>query len=494
MNIEPSQFSDAELAAIAWSQIWYEGMARSKQVVPRGNWTKLLILAGRGYGKTLVGGRWISLEAWRRPGTIGHVIAPTWGDVIQTCFQGPSGILSHVPPELIDNWSVSEAILEFKNGSKLRGFSAEKPDRLRGPQAHYLWGDEVAAWQHAEEVYDMAMFGLRLGDHVKSVYTTTPKPKPLIISMIREAEEEEAKPEAERRTVLVRGSTYENRDNLAPNFFADLVTKYEGTTLGRQELYAEIIDPEEQGVIKKSWLKLWPAERRLPAFRYVVLSIDTAFTEAARDKKTGDRDPTAGTVWGIFEHPDQPGRDCVMLLDAWEEYLGFPDLLTKVREELAVKYGDQQDPVIKSPFGKPALAISGGRKPDILIIEEKGSGISLKQALARESIEAYGYNPGKASKIERLHAVAHFFANGIVFVPESKKTPGKPVTWAEDMIQQICTFSGEGSIKHDDYVDSATQAIRYLTDRHWVTIKPRELKEPAVEQYRRPPPRNRYTA
>jgi phage terminase large subunit-like protein len=157
------------------------------------------------------GSRWIALRRWRQPGTIGHVIAPTWSDVIQTYFEGPSGILSHLPPELIAAWNVSEAILEFTNGSKLRGFSAEKPDRLRGPQCHDLWGDELAAWQHMEETYDMAMFGLRLGSQVKALFTTTPKAKPLIVSLIREAEEQASKPPGERRTIMTRGSTYKNR-------------------------------------------------------------------------------------------------------------------------------------------------------------------------------------------------------------------------------------------------------------------------------------------
>jgi predicted phage terminase large subunit-like protein len=491
MDIDLTHFSDEELAALAWSKQWYEGKARSSQIAPKGDWSKWLVLAGRGFGKTLVGGYWIGIEAWARPNTFGHVIAPTWSDVINTCFEGPSGILSHMPPELIANWSVSEAILELNNGTKLRGFSAEKPDRLRGPQCHYLWGDEVAAWQHLEDTYDMAMFGLRLGDHIKALFTTTPKPKPKIVELIREAEAEQSKPPRERKTIITRGSTYENRANLAKNFFDDLVKQYEGTTLGRQELYAEVIDPEEQGIIKKSWFKLWPADQKLPALRYIVLSLDTAFTEAARDKKTGDTDPTAGTVWGIFEHPKEPGRDCVLLLDAWQEHLGFPDLLKKVREELKVSYGEQQEPAIKSPFGRAAIKIAGGRKPDILIIEEKGSGISLKQALARESIEAYGYNPGRASKLERLHAVAHFFANGIIYIPESPKRPEKPVTWAEDMIQQLCTFSGEGSIKHDDYVDSATQAIRFLTDKHWVTLKPRAPRDEAAAAHK-PPVLNPY--
>jgi hypothetical protein len=182
------------------------------------------------------------------------------------------------------------------------------------------------------------------------------------------------------------------------------VTKYEGTSLGRQELYAEMIDPEEQGIIKRSWIQLWPADKPLPALRFVVLSLDTAFTEATRDKKTGDRDPTAGTVWAVFERPEQPGRHCLICLHAWQEYLDMPNLVKKVPAELDVEYGEKQIPTISSIFGAPAILAPGGRRPDLLIIENKGSGISLRQMLAREGIEAYAYNPGRASKLERLHA------------------------------------------------------------------------------------------
>lgn len=150
------------------------------------------------------------------------------------------------------------------------------------------------------------MFGLLLGSQVKALFTTTPKPKPLIVSLIREAEAQESKPPGERRTIMTRGSTYENRANLAPNFFEDLVTKYEDASLGRQELYAEMIAPEEQGIIKRSWIQLWSADKPLPALRFVVESLDTAFTEATRDKKTGDRNPNAGTVGACSSAPSSP--------------------------------------------------------------------------------------------------------------------------------------------------------------------------------------------
>ena len=226
-----------------------------------------------------MGGQWAAGKAWDMPGSFGHVIAPTYSDVQQVCFEGESGILNKVPHELIADYNKSDLIITWINGSIIRGFSAEKPSRLRGPQAHYLWCDELAAWQYIQETWDMAMMGLRLGPAPQVLWTTTPKPKELIRRL--------SKPQDKR--IIVRGSTFDNKANLPDSFFKQL-EQYEGTTLGRQELYGELIDPEESGIVKRSDFRLWPAKRPLPPLDYIILSLDTAFTEKTYDKKKGDPD------------------------------------------------------------------------------------------------------------------------------------------------------------------------------------------------------------
>ena len=99
--------------------------------------------------------------------------------------------------------------------------------------------------------------------------------------------------------------------------------------------------------------------------------------------------------------------------------------------------------------------------------QEKGSGISLIQDLRNARVPVVPYNPGNADKTQRLHAVSHLFFNGRVYVPESSKKPGHPVTWADEMISQLCAFP---LVEHDDYVDSTTQALRLLRDQHWLTV------------------------
>jgi predicted phage terminase large subunit-like protein len=160
---------------------------------------------------------------------------------------------------------------------------------------------------------------------------------------------------------------------------------------------------------------------------------------------------------------------------------------------MKVAYGDDEDrALIKPLIGSSKLAVSG-RKPDILLIEDKGSGISLRQMLDREGITSYPYNPGRADKTTRLHMVSHIFAQSKVWVPESENYAGRPKTWVEPMLAQLCSFTGSGSIKHDDYVDSCTQAIRLCMDKNLLTgVKPSKRYEEEVDY--KPPISNPYAA
>ena len=425
---------------------------------------------------TLTGGNWLGWEAADDPGSFNAVIAPTHADLIGVCFEGPVGLMRTIPPELIEDYNKSEIKLKLTNGALITGFSAEKPDRLRGPQHHRVWCDELAAWQRAEDTWDMMMFGLRLGDHPQVLYTTTPKPVPLVRRLVTAVDG--------KTNVLIRGTTYENRANLPKTFF-DQLKQYEGTTLGRQELHGELIDPEESGIIKRSWMKIWSHDKPLPVFEWIVVSLDTAFTEDTHDKKTHDPDPTACSVWGAFYPPEAitykhgervvSGTMNVMLLECWQDHLGMPALIERARNEMKASYGPIQRPMIKPLIG-PSFEADQGRKPDILLIEDKGSGISLRQVLAKEDIHAYAYNPGKASKLQRLHMVSHVFSHGMVWLVETDEAKnnalrkGMPKAWAEPLLDQICTFVGEGSIKHDDFVDATTQAMRLFLDRNVISV------------------------
>ena len=197
--------------------------------------------------------------------------------------------------------------------------------------------------------------------------------------------------------------------------------------------------PAGGGILKTKHFQLWPHDRELPVFDYVVQSYDCAFTE----KTSGD--PTACTVWGSFT---ERGKRGVMLLDSWAEHLGYPALRRKVIEEWHSIYG-------KTSSRK-------GKKTDAVLVEKKASGQSLLQDLRASNIPAIPYDPGSVDKINRAHQVAPILELDCIWVPESSKEPGRPVTWARPFLLQCEQFP---NAEHDDYVDTLSQAMILMRDQ-----------------------------
>jgi phage terminase large subunit-like protein len=462
------EFSTPELHYLRWKLSW-RTKARRKQLPPADpNWTIWGIRSGRGFGKTLTAANWLGLLACEINNGYFAVVAPTYGDVRYTCFEGETGLLNIIPPDLIADISLTLPSVRLVNGSLIRGFAGDSPERLRGPQHHAAWCDEIASWKYPEMAWDNLMFGLRLGDNPQVCWTSTPKPKPFVRALSEDP-----------RTVLVTGSTYENSSNLPESYFQN-VAKYEGTNVGRQELWGELLDPEEAGFVKRSQWRLWKAGRPLPRFKYVIMSLDTAFTEKTFDKKKQENDPTACSVWGLFEYEKKLN---IMLLDCWEDRLGFPALMKRVKIERNLTYGDHNEPRLKPKFDvREMRPAHQGRRPDLLLIEEKGSGISLRQALAVENIITESYNPGAMDKLSRLHAVSPMFAHGRVWCVESDVRAGQPKTWANPLISQVCSFVGEGSIEHDDLLDTTTQALKLYMDKFFGPLEFKQDVEDIMRQ------------
>lgn len=220
-----------ELVALRYN---WEFWARPNQIAPGGNWTHWLLLAGRGFGKTRTGGEWIRQRVESGKARRIALVAPTAADVRKVMVEGESGILACSPPWNMPLFEPSKLQLTWPNGAIAQLFSAEEPERLRGPQFDTYWADELAAWQKLEDTWDMLQFGFRLGDDPQGCITTTPKPVIRVKELL--------KMEASGEVVVTRGSTYDNKANLAPKFFTTVVRKYEGTRLGRQELDAEVLE------------------------------------------------------------------------------------------------------------------------------------------------------------------------------------------------------------------------------------------------------------
>ena len=222
-----SDVTEAEAAALEWDwRFW----ARPQQIAPHGDWTTWLLLAGRGFGKTRTGAEWVRSKAKAGVGPIG-LIAPTSADARDVIVEGPAGILSISPPDFRPLYEPSKRRLTWPNGITATLFSADEPDRLRGPQHAALWLDEFAAYDDPQAVWDQASFGLRLGKSPQRLITTTPRP----IKILRQIMNDPA-------TVVTRGRTRDNLVNLAQSFVQQIEERYAGTRLGRQELDGEILE------------------------------------------------------------------------------------------------------------------------------------------------------------------------------------------------------------------------------------------------------------
>lgn len=190
-----------------------------------------LILAGRGFGKTRSGAEWcIDLVENRNYRRLA-LVAEDAGDARDVMVEGESGIIACSPPWFKPKYEPSKKRITWPNGARATIFSADDPEALRGPQHDAAWLDELCKWRYQQETWDQLQFGLRLGRRPVQCITTTPRPTKLLKEIV-----------ARPSTHITKGSTFDNLDNMAPTFREAIISRYEGTRLGRQELSAEILD------------------------------------------------------------------------------------------------------------------------------------------------------------------------------------------------------------------------------------------------------------
>ncbi len=349
---------------------------------------------------TLAITQWALAQAKAMPGSRGALVAPTAGDARDVLVEGVSGILTIAPPDFMPTFEPSRRRLTFPNGSRATLFSADEPNRLRGPQHHWAICDEIAAWQYPE-AFDMLLLGLRLGANPRAAIATTPRPVAFIKRLL-----------SDETVAVVRGSTYENRLNLAPAFFKGVARRYEGTRLGRQELLGEILD-ESAGALFK--LSLIEASRvsEPPDLRRIVVAIDPAVTA------TRDSDEIGIVVAGV----DAGGHGYVL-------------------EDASLK---------ASPDGWARAAVEAYRRwsADRIVAEVNNGGI-----LVEETIRTVDANIPFASvwasrgKRARAEPVAALYEQGKIH----------HAGIFEDLERQMC----EGTAKSPDRVDALVWAITEL--------------------------------
>lgn len=204
------------------------------------------------------------------------LVAPTAADARDVLVEGQSGILAVCPDWNRPIYESSKRRITWPNGAIATTYSADEPERLRGPQHDAAACDELAAWRYPE-AWDMLQFGLRLGDDPRCVVATTPKP----VKLLKELLAREGKD-----IVVTRGSTYENKANLARKFLETIVTKYEGTRLGRQELLAELLTDVPNALWQRSKIDELRVGKA-PELQRIVVAIDPAAKSTEGSDETG---------------------------------------------------------------------------------------------------------------------------------------------------------------------------------------------------------------
>ena len=262
-------------AAAAFEYHW-PYRARPEQLPPEGSWRVWLVMAGRGFGKTRCGAEWVwaGVKAGRRRIAL---VAPTAADARDVMVEGESGILAISPDHERPLYEPSKRRLTWRNGAVATTYSADEPERLRGPQHDAAWCDEMAAWRYPE-AWDMLMFGLRLGEDPRVIVTTTPRPTRLLKNLVTDP-----------TVAISRGTTYQNRANLAGAFLQQIIKKYEGTRLGRQELNAELLDDVPGALWSRALIEAARPPRGfvMPDLVRVVVAIDPAASSGEDADETG---------------------------------------------------------------------------------------------------------------------------------------------------------------------------------------------------------------
>jgi phage terminase large subunit-like protein len=259
-------------------RLWFDWVswARTAQLPPSGDWTTWLMLGGRGSGKTRAGAEWVRARA-ADPDLGGPIalVGETMEQARAVMVEGESGLLAIHPDDERPKFDRSRNALKWPNGNEALLMSGSEPERFRGPQFAVGWCDEVGKWPNAEAAWDMLQFGLRLGQNPQQVATTTPRPTRLIKRLL-----------ADPLTVVTRMRTADNKKMLARSFLGEIVGRYGGTHLGRQELDGELIEDLPDAMWKRSELEAARLSER-PALQRIVVAVDPPVTGHKRSDGCG---------------------------------------------------------------------------------------------------------------------------------------------------------------------------------------------------------------
>ena len=385
----------------------WPSIARPAQLPPDGDWRIWLVLAGRGWGKTLTGAQWIRglAEAGVAPKLA--LIAPTAADARDVMVQT---LLEIAPNSFRPLWEPSKRSLTWPNGTMALAFSSEEPERLRGPQFHAAWLDEMCAWKNVNATWDMLQFCVRVGRHPRQVITTTPKKLPLLQALIKRED-----------VAITKGKTSDNAKNLARSFTESITGRYGGTRLGRQELDAEILLDVEGALWTHEMIDRAREPRIVPPLERVVVAVDPSGTSGAVD---------GGDSIGIVVAGKADNR-CYVLAD-WT-LKASPDV-----------------------WGKKAVQAFHHFNADRLVAERNFGGAMVEHVIRTvDRNVAYKEVSASRGKVQRAEPVAALYEQGRVH------HVGDHLTELEDQLAAMTStgFAGDGS---PDRADALVWALTEL--------------------------------
>lgn len=291
-------------------------------------WLVWLLMSGRGFGKTWVGASWLAEQALNTPNSAWCVIAPTFSDCRRVCIEGSSGLLRAISREELVNYRRNDLELELANGSVIYGFSADRPDRVRGSNLWGGWADELASWRYEATWHEGLMPALRIGERPRMLVTTTPRGTALL---------RELAGRDDGTVHITQGSTLENQSNLSDLALKELYRRYGGTRIGRQELEGELISDVEGALWRRAWLetgRLRAVPRRddgtidfaaIPALQRVVVAMDPSTTSKATSAEFGIMVAGLGTDGHVYLLEDlsermSPGKAMRVAVRAYHDW------------------------------------------------------------------------------------------------------------------------------------------------------------------------------
>lgn len=254
---------------------------RLGQIEPPDEWRTWLMMAGRGFGKTRAGAEWVrALVAAIGGDARIALVGATESDARSVMVEGDSGLLAVTPEAERPMWETTRGRLVWPNGAHGYVYSAESPERLRGPEFHGAWCDEVAAWP-GELAWDNLQLALRKGERPRVVATTTPRATGFMRRLV-----------AAPQTVVTHGRTADN-PVLSKRFVAAMLEEHGGTRLGRQELDGELIVDLPGALWTRALIEAARVPARPPVVR-VVIGVDPP-----AGSKTGNGDACGIVVAGL---------------------------------------------------------------------------------------------------------------------------------------------------------------------------------------------------